>query len=567
MVALASPWVFTQRHPLNLKGFVDEAKARGFDLNAQLVRELYRHRLLIPFASIQDRRTPSQALPKIDEPVGGSSILWAMREAREDGGLYDLGLQPFRPRLPFIRHPHFSTRWWNGLIYSWHQLHILWELRDLLAHRRYRRRGDDFQDVLPAPHSWLVEEADAFRRIATMATALEARYLPKLDPEWVHLSNVKVEVWEQYRDAFNPVEVSRVLSYSGEQARDDAERLLLLAHSIDPLGRSWGRLARRAPKKSWEDLKGAALGAMDLRQTAEILLLFYEDLAEQSAVPELPEIPSMAFHPLVERISHRDTNLDEDLVSLGISPHPRVVLAVEGESEQVHVPKIWSELGYRDAPELMRLLKLGGADKDLQKVAALAAAPLIAGRKGDKHWDLLKPPTCLMVAADPEGAYFAPGKVAKTRANILSEIRDVLKAQGAKTVEEELDLLVHIHTWSAACYEFAHFDDDELADGITAIHRTVNGLTRDQLVKRLSEVRARYGTANQKTDIKNVWERWSYKPSKVDLANQLWPTLQEKIQRRLRDKTAPIPEVAEVVERAHATAQRWRYQNFALTAV
>jgi len=30
-----------------------------------------------------------------------------------------------------------------------------------------------------------------------------------------------------------------------------------------------------------------------------------------------------------------------------------------------------------DAPELLRLLMLGGVDRDLEKVAALAAAPLI----------------------------------------------------------------------------------------------------------------------------------------------------------------------------------------------
>ena len=88
----------------------------------------------------------------------------------------------------------------------------------------------------------------------------------------------------------------------------------------------------------------------------------------------------MAWHPLHERLSFRYHTLDEDLTSLGISPHPRVVLAVEGETEEVHAPRVWELLGYPDAPELMRLLKLGGVDRDLEKVAALAAAPLVSGR-------------------------------------------------------------------------------------------------------------------------------------------------------------------------------------------
>lgn len=566
--ALSSPWVFTQRHPLKLDDFVGEAKRRGFELNTQIMRELYRHRLLVPFASIQDQIVSSQAVPRLDEPYGGSSILWQLREARETGGLYDLGMSPFRPRLPFERQVRFSAHWWNGLLYSWHQLHVLPIVQRLLDNRHHRRRGQDISDVLPVPPVHLVEQADNFRRISIAATALESRYLPKLDPETIQLSNTNFEEWWQYRDAFDPIAVGAVLGYTGEQAKEDAESLLSLAHRIDPLGDAWGKLARRAPKKAWDSLKGAALSAMDMRQTAEILLLFYEDLAGCGAVPPLPEPSGWGFHPLRERISHRDSTLDEDLISLGVSPHPRVVLAVEGESEEVHVPRIWAELGYRDAPELMRVLRLDGVDRDLQKVAALAAAPLVTGLQGDNHWGLRKPPTCLMVAVDPEGIYFAPNKVDKTRANILSEIRNVLKAQGAKTTDEELGQLVRIHTWSeASCYEFAHFDDVEIAEALIAVDTGINGLSREELVARVAEIRGRYGTKNEKRDIKYVWERWNRKPSKVDLARELWPALQRKIQQCRAGENTSVPEIVSVVEQAHATAQHWRYPTFVLSAV
>lgn len=283
-------------------------------------------------------------------------------------------------------------------------------------------------------------------------------------------------------------------------------------------------------------------------------------------VEPLPEIPPMSWHPLRERLSDREGTLDQDLMNVGLSPHPRVVLAVEGESEEVHAPRVWKALGYPDAPELMRFLKLGGVDKNLQKVAALAAAPLIAGRKTEDTWELIKPPTCLMVAVDPEGRYFAPNKVDATRQSILNEIKSVLKAQGAKTTDKELDHLVKIRTWSESCYEFAHFTDDELADGIRVIHQTSNNLTRDELIASLAEVRARRGTKNEKTDIKAVWERWSYKPSKVDLARELWPVLQRKIDQLQAGENVTPPEIVEVVEQAYFTAQSWRYETFVLTA-
>ena len=90
----------------------------------------------------------------------------------------------------------------------------------------------------------------------------------------------------------------------------------------------------------------------------------------------------MASHPLHERLSYRNDTLDQNLMELGISPHPRVVLTVEGDTEQVHAPLVWQALGYPDAPELMRLLNVGGADRQLEKVAALAAAPLVGGEIG-----------------------------------------------------------------------------------------------------------------------------------------------------------------------------------------
>lgn len=217
------------------------------------------------------------------------------------------------------------------------------------------------------------ERTAKFRPIALALTALEARYFPKLDAEWLHLNNTDEQEWGQYRQAFDPVAMSRMLNYPAERVRQDAEWLLFRARQLDPLGNSWSRLVRRAPSSKWKDLKNDALLAMDYRIAAEMLLLFYEDIADRAE-----PLPDVAH--LHERLSYRERTLDQDLMGLGISPHPRVVLAVEGETEQEHVPGVWKELDYPDAPELMRLLMLEGTTKDLVKVAALAAAPLVAGK-------------------------------------------------------------------------------------------------------------------------------------------------------------------------------------------
>jgi hypothetical protein len=82
--------------------------------------------------------------------------------------------------------------------------------------------------------------------------AVEARYLPNLDPEFIQLSNVPdVADWAEYRAGFDPVQTQAWLSYPSEKITQDAEFLLLMrAHRRDPVGDDWSQLMRRAPAKS-----------------------------------------------------------------------------------------------------------------------------------------------------------------------------------------------------------------------------------------------------------------------------------------------------------------------------
>jgi hypothetical protein len=407
-------------------------------------------------------------------------------------------------------------------------------------------------------------------------TAIEARYLPNLDPEWLELTNVpQIADWEAYRSGFDPVQIQSWLQYPSSQVREDAEWLLRRARNTDPVGGDWSRLMRRAPGKSRQYLKNAPLFAMDDRIVAEILLRFYEDLAVRGQANPLPDVSTVS-HPLNERLSNHPGTLDEDLVRLGISPHPRVVLALEGESEVYHAPRVWRALEYSDAPELMRLLKLGGVNKDLTKVAALTAAPLVSGKgPAANTWSLIKPYTRLIVAVDPEGPYATQAMVDSERTKILNEIKDVLQVQGVNSPnEDELNELVDIRTWRQSCYEFAHFTDAELADGIMAVHKTIDGWSRAELVAALGYWRGR------NDDIKRVWTsgrqdpqtsqmtgKWAYDVSKTQLAQALWPVLDQKIEQVKASANAPVPPLVEIIIDAYHLAQQWRYISFVLTEV
>jgi len=98
----------------------------------------------------------------------------------------------------------------------------------------------------------LVARAAKLQRLAVVLTALEARYLPKLDSEWLQLTNAEVDEWERYRDSFDPVAATAQLGYSAAEARADAEWLLMRAKDLDPVGDAWSRLMRRAPRMAWK---------------------------------------------------------------------------------------------------------------------------------------------------------------------------------------------------------------------------------------------------------------------------------------------------------------------------
>jgi hypothetical protein len=556
------PWVFTQSHPLNTSSFIDEAKKRGIELDISTLRQLYRHGLLSPFVEITHRPVRPSRKPDEAEPIPTSSWLIAIREARDTGCLRDLSAEPFKPRLAFERGRQTSRHWWNGFIYSSYQLLALPVLGSILDKRTYQMRGKHRIARLPTPHPMLLDRMERLRKVVVALTALEARYLPKLDPELIQLNNPDDELWLLYRERFDPVGMQEWLQYPAEEVRRDAEALLFRASRIDPVGTDWSQLMRRAPAKARKHLKDAALQAMDLRIAAEILLLFYEDLAAHGQAEPLPDYTtSMGWHPLVERLSFRRQTLDENLVALGVSPHPRVLLALEGDTEICHAPRVLAALEFTDAPELIRFLKLGAANRDLAKLAALAAAPLVSQKvPGTNAWQLIKPYTKLFVAVDPDAPYNTPERVARERTKILDEIKDVLRAQGVEHPNpEELDYLVEIRTWDAPCYECAHFTDEELADGIMAVHHTINGLTRDELVAALAHSR------NRDKDLKEVWSRWEYKVSKVKLAEALWPTLLQKIQLCMAMKDAPVPPIAAVINDAYHVALMWRHRSYVLT--
>lgn len=417
-------------------------------------------------------------------------------------------------------------QWWNGFVYSrWQLLDLEW-LEQLLRFgvpRRFRQLN-----------AFDAASAAQRRQRAILLLALEARYLPELTRPRVHLRSADSVEWHRYVRDFDPAAVLRRLGVDRDVLPGTAGSLVATADRLDALEGQWRELVARGTRKSWDSLGGPCLMALDHRLAAEILLRCDEDLPSRAS----PLPVGKTFNRPDRRISHRGETLDNVLARLGLSPHPRVVLIVEGHTEEQLFPRVRDTLGIPDSIEAMRFVTMRGIKENLSRLIALASAPLISAMRDGDLLRMARPPCYSFVMVDPEGPFETPAMVRNVRRLVTKELQAVAAAQGYFVSLDELAQLVRIHTWAASCFEFAHFTDDELADAV------VTARQRRSPVGFTAEIaRAR----SKGSDVKSAWAGWARKPSKVRMAEALWPILEAKVVKAMNDQDAPVPPVAQAI--------------------
>jgi len=94
-------------------------------------------------------------------------------------------------------------------------------------------------------------------------------------------------------------------------------------------------------------------------------------------------------------------------------------------------------------------------------------------------------------------------------------------------------------------FEFSHFSDEELADGLLAMGISEYPGGRDVLIQRIAEERTKpHATKKRKgPDIATVWEKWipDYGFSKQTFADLMWPVLEAQVRDAMNMATASPP--------------------------
>ncbi len=541
------PYSFSQLGLMLADEFCREARERGVHLSAEELEALHRARLLVPFyreaadpralrAARRSHRWAFQ-LGHWSVPSSGELV-----EALSEDRLRDPGAEPLRSRRQRRRTVEMRTYETSVYVYCPLQLSALSFLRAPIANLdRHRPRGEDEAIRLKAPAGWRrewVSHARVFRDIAIVAAALEPAYYPRITGHLRLRGEEDIENFDQWREGVSASSLLSWLELDADWLTGSAAMLLGEADRIDPLG-DWAEVVARADAESWKLLRGSARRALDLRISAELLLACHDDLA--GAVPSPPRSRSRVRGPFDRRLKSTRP-LDEMLTHFGLSPHPRLVLVVEGATELLLIPRAIAILGISGDEDVISVQNAEGIEKDLNALVGFIAPRVKRDAEG-RTLDLTRPPTRLLVVLDPEKRMRIPAGRARQREIWVERIlRAIPDGPGNATVREQIDPLVELMTWNTRgeAFEFAHFTDRQIADAILRLPRRGRSQTRQAATSSVAKIRAAAG---------NLESMFPHS-SKGRLARELLPLMERKLERALTNGTAERIPLVKVLDRA-----------------
>jgi hypothetical protein len=342
-----------------------------------------------------------------------------------------------------------------------------------------------------------------------------------------HVVRHSDEVWRSANLAQTPAQLLDWLALTVHQLREQSLNLRVAASFGDVLGDFYD-IVRRAKPEAWNSLRGDARTAMDGRAAAEVLDRFADENEGPPPSTSLQEARSM------QGVGVRDRTLDAVLTDLHVSPHPPLVIGLEGATEMLLVPRVMEALGIRNDPDWMRLVDFGGTRKKLALLARYAAEPLV-GQDHGAFVVLDRPVTRFLVLADAENLYATAADRRLQRRLLLDSIAETLPKDLRRDLYTRSARIVEILTWGKQPFEFAHFTDAQLADALLARSGKTHPQGRPALIQSINKQR----TLDPTPDIDDAWKASGV--SKSDLADQLWPLLAARIERAIRQETNGPP--------------------------
>jgi hypothetical protein len=560
--ALDFPYSFSQAPTLPVSEFLKAARDRGMAMTEPQLEGLHRLRLLVPLwrytrDSAQIRRAGTvnpfaarqlAAFPPVDRR--------GLCDARAGGQLRCALDEPFMPMSRRRRSiPEHHVSWLTSeYLYSHHQLSLLSKLAPALRALRYREGVVTGVDAIePVLRVWR-RESRQFSELAIVLSILEAAYWSPIMGVLRFPGAVDFDEYDRWRDGLKPRDTLRTIDATADQLTETADVLLIEADRIDPLRNVLDLISEISPQKR-EGLRGEARQAVDLRVSAELLMHLHDELTDAPGRQGPRYVPGSGKRHLTRRLRPSE-RLDPILTDYGLSPHPRLVLVVEGETELRFFPRVMELLGIHQDPRFITIESAASVDRDLTSLISYAAALHTEVEPEGRYLRLHRAPTRILVVMDPEGRMRTEKMREEARRGWIERLRLAMPPEHrTDAVQWVIERQIEVRTWStpAESFEFAHFTDRRLALALARLDTRDAPADVDDWAERLVRVR-RGGT------LKPLIR----KRRKLELAEELWPHLQRRIERAIPHETHRKIPIVDVTLQAFELANEWSRPGFVI---
>jgi hypothetical protein len=552
------PFTFTQRRALTATEFAREAGERGVQLSARSLEALHRLGLLRPVLRFRRDGRQIASLARQRSVYASQVAHWDptshrdLAHAHGEGRLFDPAAEAFMSAAGTSRRVAGLEYRSSVYLYSRYQLLRLPTIRQALARLSFASSGRPVLDTHRPWAEFARRGDDAFRAVLVAASALEPIYYPQIIGTLTFPDDESFARYDRWRRGLRLTATIRWLGVDASWVREQASQLLREADQIDPLA-AWIDLVREADPGQWQRLRGAARNAIDIRLTAEILLRHYEHLAAGRRARPLAGPDRTRRDEYASRLRPRG-GIDRTLTAYGLSPHPSLLMVVEGATELLLVPRLMAMLGVRTDPEFIALHDREGVTKNLSALIAYAVAPRVERDEGGRYLRLERPLTRVLVVNDAEGPMATTAqRERRRRAWVDRMLRTLPRQERTPAVVDSIGRLVFVDTWrrNGASFELAHFTDRQLAAAILAVNPRVRRCGLAGTTTAVGNVRATRGNLDSVLG----------QASKVELADALWPVLERKVERARRLGTAERIPIVRIVNRAVDLARELPRRN------
>jgi hypothetical protein len=332
----------------------------------------------------------------------------------------------------------------------------------------WRRRGNGLLAQLkltPEQGADWLRQTQRLREAIVAVLALEPVYYSGVIGVLRTPVRFDTDAFLRWRFELEPCWLLEWLGVDGDWVRERSSDILGQAQRLDHLG-DWSELLGAGSPQLWEKLEGTPRLVMDMRLAGEILLRYHDRLVSEQLATPLPT-PPRTRTPYDLRLKRRRP-LDALLTHFGPSPHPRLVLIVEGATERMLVPRVMRKLELRTDDDFVSVQDAEGVRTNLGPLLAYLA-PQPGEIESDRYVRPLRPLTRFLIVFDPEGPVATEEEREERRQVWVERVMRALPRQmQTDVVREQMDQLVAIRTWNrkGESFEFAHFTDRELARAI-----------------------------------------------------------------------------------------------------